>query len=177
MAALAAQARIGVGKEVSRYQGGLVGKLWIDKAKLLFLGEANFIRQQVSAAYYGQNQFVSYLGATVFPIRGLMPAVAYERFQENLAVKGTGRNSFLGQLNVFPYAHCELVFLFRYLIVGTPASPPRRWACCSCTTTCEATSCRKPCSRLSSRSRPPCRRLALGLQPRGAGHRRRTRRT
>ena len=45
---------------------------------------------------------------------------AYERFQENLAVKGTGRNAFLGQLNVFPYAHVELVFLFRYL-VGDPA--------------------------------------------------------
>ena len=92
---------------VSRYQGGLVGKLWIDQAKLLFLGEANFIRQQVSAAAYGQNQFVSYLGATVLPVRGIMPAIAYERFQENLSVTGTGRNSFLGQVNVFPWAHCE----------------------------------------------------------------------
>ena len=108
---------------MSRYQGGLVGKLWIEKAKLLFLGEADFIRQQVSAANYGQNQFVSYLGATVFPIQGIMLGGAYERFQENLAVKGTGRNSFLGQLNVFPYAHCELVFLFRYLIVGDTGQP------------------------------------------------------
>ena len=72
MAALAPQVRIGVGKEVSRYQGGLVGKLWVEQAKLLFLGEADFIRQQVSAANYGQNQFVSYLGATLFPIQGIM---------------------------------------------------------------------------------------------------------
>ena len=123
MAALAPQVRIGVGKEVSRYQGGLVGKLWVEKAKLLFLGEADFIRQQVSAANYGQNQFVSYLGATLFPIQGIMLGGAYERFQENLAVKGTGRNAFLGQLNVFPYAHTELVFLFRYLIVGDNGQP------------------------------------------------------
>ena len=116
MAALAPQVRIGVGKEVSRYQGGLVGKLWVEKAKLLFLGEADFIRQQVSAANYGQNQFVSFLGATLFPIQGIMLGAAYERFQENLAVKGTERNTFIGQLNVFPYAHVELVLLFRYLI-------------------------------------------------------------
>jgi hypothetical protein len=109
MAALAPQVRIGVGKEVSRYQGGLVGKLWVEKAKLLFLGEADFIRQQVSAANYGQNQFVSFLGATLFPIQGIMLGGAYERFQENLAVKGTERNTFIGQLNVFPYAHVELV--------------------------------------------------------------------
>ena len=123
MAALAAQARIGIGSAVSRYQGGLVGKLWIDQAKLLFLGEANFIRQQVSAVAYGQNQFVSYLGVTALPVRGLMPAIAYERFQENLSVAGTGRNSILGQVNVFPWAHCEVVLLFRYEMVGNASQP------------------------------------------------------
>ena len=123
MAALAAQARVGIGKDASRYQGGLVGKLWIDQAKLLFLGEADLIRQQVSAASYGQNQFVSYVGLTAFPVRGLMPSVAYERFQENLSVKGTGRNAIYGQINFFPYAHFEAVLLFRYQMVsGQPDS-------------------------------------------------------
>jgi hypothetical protein len=123
MAALAAQTRIGIGSEVSRYQGGLVGKLWIDAAKLLFLGEGDFIRQQVSSASYGQNQFVSYLGVTAFPVRGLMPAIAFERFQENLAVKGTGRNAILGQVNVFPYAHFEVVLLFRYQMYANDTQP------------------------------------------------------
>ena len=114
MSAIAVQTRIGIGPEMSRYQGGLVGKLWIDAAKLLFLGEGDFIRQQVSAASYGQNQWVSYLGVSAFPVRGLMPSVMFERFQENLAVKGTGRNAIIGQVNVFPYAHFEAVLLFRY---------------------------------------------------------------
>jgi hypothetical protein len=118
MAALAAQARVGVGKDASRYQGGLVGKLWVEPAKLLFLGEANFIRQQVTAASYGQNQFVSYVGANFFPVQGLMLSAAYERFQENLSVSGTGRNAINGQINFFPYAHCEIVFLVRYQMVG-----------------------------------------------------------
>ena len=73
MSALAAQARVGIGSEASRYQGGLVGKLWIEQAKMLFLGEADFIRPATSsAAASAQNQFVSYLGVTFFPIRGLM---------------------------------------------------------------------------------------------------------
>jgi hypothetical protein len=123
MSALALQARAGVGKEVSRYQGGLVGKLWIEPAKLLFLAETDFINQRVSAASYNQNQFVSYTGVNWFPIRGLMVAPFYERFQENLAVKGTGRNAFNFQINVFPYAHCEVILLGRYQTVGTQGQP------------------------------------------------------
>jgi hypothetical protein len=120
MAALAAQARVGIGKEASRYQGGLIGKLWVEPAKLLFLGEADFIRQQVTSVSpsFGQNQFVSYLGASFFPVQGLMLSAAYERFQENLAVKGTGRNAILGQINFFPYAHCEIVILYRHQLIG-----------------------------------------------------------
>jgi hypothetical protein len=112
-AALALQARVGIAPEESRYQGGAVGKLWIERAKLLLLGEADFIRQQLSAASAGQNQFVSYLGAT-YVIRGLMAGVAYERFQENLAVAGTARDAYDVQINLLPWAHFEVVILGRY---------------------------------------------------------------
>ena len=47
MAALALQTRIGVADEQSRYQGGAVAKVWYDPAKLMFLGEADVIRQQI----------------------------------------------------------------------------------------------------------------------------------
>jgi len=123
MAALAAQTRIGIGKDAARYQGGLVGKLWIEQAKLLFLGEADFIRQTVSAASYGQNQFVSYAGLSAFPVRGVMASLAYERFQENLSVSTTARNAYDLQVQVFPYAHCELVLLGRLVPVGQAGQP------------------------------------------------------
>jgi hypothetical protein len=121
--AVAVQARIGVGKEEARYQGGLIGKLWIEPAKLLFLGEADFISQQVSAASFSQNQFVSYAGMNVFPVRGVLAAVAFERFQENLSVSTTGRNAIDGQINLFPYAHTEMVLLARYQMVGQASQP------------------------------------------------------
>jgi len=123
MAALAAQARAGAGVEANRYQGGLIGKLWIEQAKLLFLGEADFIRQQVKALSYSQNQFVSYAGLNVFPVRGVMAAVAFERFQENLSINTTARNAYDAQINLFPYAHCEVVLFGRYTKVGSQGQP------------------------------------------------------
>jgi hypothetical protein len=114
MAAVALQARVGIASEASRYQGGVVGKLWIDRARLLFLGEADFIRQQVSGATaFGQNQLASYAGVTYF-LRGFMAGVAYERFQENLSVGGTGRNAVDAEVNLFPAAHFEIVLFGRY---------------------------------------------------------------
>jgi hypothetical protein len=123
MAALAAQARVGIGKEAKRYQGGMIGKLWIEPAKLLFLGEADLVHQIVDAANYSQNQFVSYAGVSWFPIRGVMVSPMYERFQENLGVAGTGRNAYDLQINLFPYAHVELVLFGRYQMVGQQGQP------------------------------------------------------
>jgi hypothetical protein len=114
MAAVGLQARVGVAGEEARYQAGAVGKLWIDKAKLLLLGEADFIYQRIAApASTSQNQLVSYVGAT-YVMRGLMAGVAYERFQENLSVSGTGRNAYDAEVNLFPWAHFEIVLLGRY---------------------------------------------------------------
>jgi hypothetical protein len=121
MAMLALQARVGVASEASRYTGGAVGKLWLEPAKLLFLGEADFTRQQVGAASAGENQFVSYLGATFFPVRGLMAGVAYERYQSDLSVAGTGLNAADVEVNFFPWAHCEVLAFGRYQFYGPTA--------------------------------------------------------
>ena len=124
MAMIALQARVGIGTEASRYTGGAVGKVWLEPAKLLFLGEADFTRQQVSAASAGENQFVSYLGATFFPVRGLMAGVAYERYQSDLSVAGTGLNAADVEVNFFPGAHFELLAFGRYQFFGPSANDP-----------------------------------------------------
>jgi hypothetical protein len=114
MAAVGLQARIGVATDEARYQGGGVGKLWLESVKLLFLGEADFIRQDLRQAHFGQSQFVSYAGVTAFPVRGLLASLSYERFQEDLSVKATGRNAIDVEVNFFPWAHFELEVLGRY---------------------------------------------------------------
>src|SRR6185369_4408572 len=50
MASLALQTRVGVATDSARYQGGAVGKLWVDKARLLFMGEADYIRKPMRLA-------------------------------------------------------------------------------------------------------------------------------
>jgi hypothetical protein len=119
--ALAAQMRLAFGSLESRFQGGVVAKAWAEKPKILFLGEADLIHQSFTGLGGTQNQFVSFLGAYLFPARGLMLGVAYERFQENLAVAGTGRNAFDFSLNFYPWAHFEVMLLGRYQMTGTGA--------------------------------------------------------
>jgi hypothetical protein len=93
---------------------------------VLFLGETDFIRQQLTGASAGQNQFVSYLGAT-YIIRGFMAGLAYERFQEDLAVARTGRNAYDVEVNLFPWAHFEVGLLGRYQrLTGFGTSDPSR---------------------------------------------------
>jgi hypothetical protein len=121
MAAIGAQARVGLGAEASRYMAGAVGKLWLEPAKLLFLAQADIVRHQVAAGG-GINQFVSYVGASVFPIRGVMAGIAYERFQEDLSLRRTGHNAYDLQASWFPLAHFELLLLGRYQTIGSGAS-------------------------------------------------------
>jgi len=92
-----------------------------DQPCLNGFSETDFVRQQVAAGSIGVNQFVSYLGGTVLPVRGLMIGLAYERFQENLSVNRTGHNAFDAQINFFPWAHIELVVIGRYQMNGWTA--------------------------------------------------------
>ena len=70
----------------------------------------------------GENQFVSYLGANYFPIRGVMTGLAYEFYQEDLSVKGTSHNAIDLEVNYFPWAHFELAADARWQLYGASAS-------------------------------------------------------
>ena len=126
MALVGLQARVGVATAATRYQGGAVGKLWFEPARVLLLGEADFVRQivNVGSGTFGENQFVSYLGATFFPTRGVMAGAAYERFQRDISVAGTGLNALDVEVNFFPWAHFELLALGRYQFFGPSANDP-----------------------------------------------------
>ena len=87
MAALAAQARVGIGSEASRYQGGLVGKLWIEPGQDAVPrrgglhppeGDRRDATARTSSCLPRRD--------SCLPMRGVMIGAAYERFQENLSV-------------------------------------------------------------------------------------------
>ena len=90
--------------------------------ELLVLGEADFIRSQivaVGAGLVGQNQFVSYLGATFFPTRGVDGGARLRALPRG-PVRGGHRAQRLStsRSNFFPWAHFELVGLARYQSLG-----------------------------------------------------------
>jgi hypothetical protein len=117
MAAVGLQARMALNTEQTLTQGGALGKVWIDGAKVLFMSELDLQHRAVigGVAY---NQLIGYFGVTFIPVKGLMAGLAAERYQEDLRVSKVGRNAVDLQINVFPWAHCELLMLGRYQITG-----------------------------------------------------------
>ncbi|HEY4183811.1 MAG TPA: hypothetical protein VGP07_02030 [Polyangia bacterium] len=116
-ASLALQTRVSINKEQTLIQGGTVGKLWLDRPRILFMGELDIQRRSTSGGN-GVNQLVAYVGPTFFPVKGLMTALAIERYQEDLRVAGTAHTAVDAQVNFFPWAHCEIVLLGRYQMNG-----------------------------------------------------------
>ena len=115
---LALQARVSKNNEQTLYQGGVVGKLWLDSARILFMGELDLQRRSTSGGN-GANQLVAYFGPTFFPVKGIMASLGLERYQEDLRVAGTAHSAVDVQLNYFPWAHCEVILLGRYQMNGT----------------------------------------------------------
>jgi hypothetical protein len=122
MTALGLQSRVTANDEQTFLQWGGIGKLWIEKAKLLFMGELDFGHHALKVGPGSPTQLVSYLGATVMPVTGLMIGVAHERYQEDLHISSTVRNAFDLQVNFLPYAHFELIALGRYQLIGSGSS-------------------------------------------------------
>lgn len=113
-----AQARGSVAEEDGRYTAGGIGKYWLSDWKLLAMAELDYVRQQFRVAEGGRNQLASYLGLFYTPLGGYMAGVAWERYDQDLAVKDVARDAFDLQLHWFPLAHIELLLYGRIQVLG-----------------------------------------------------------
>lgn len=118
-AAVGAQARVSVNSEQTLIQGGATGKAWVDQAKLLFMGEVDLQRRSFKTTGFGENQLVAFLNLTAFPVKGLMAGFSLERYQEDLALASSTHNAVDLEVNLFPWAHCEVILLGRYQWIGS----------------------------------------------------------
>jgi hypothetical protein len=91
------------------YHGGLLGKYWLEGAKLLFMAQADFGIKQIEDADYTNKEVLGYLGVSYFPIRGIMVTAAGETWVEDLATPGVARNAGSLEVQYFPWAHFELL--------------------------------------------------------------------
>lgn len=119
-AAWGAQVKVAVSSDDVTYLAGGVGKYWLEKAKLLVLGELNagFQTFDIDGAK-GRPQMAGYLGLTYFPIKGLMVGTALERYVSDVNIKGTERDSVNFTVQLFPYAHFELMLIGKLEFQGS----------------------------------------------------------
>jgi hypothetical protein len=117
IAALAGQAKLGVGPDAKRLVVGAVGKVYVERLKTLFFAEADFVRVMPDAA---QNrwQFVGACGLSLLPVRGVLATLIAERFQDDLQVRQAEWTAGTGLLSWFPYAHVEAQIMLRADVPG-----------------------------------------------------------
>ncbi len=112
LAALGLSARVGYYKDARRFQGGPFARAYIEKIKTQLMFEADVVNGK-GATGPAANQLAGYLGATVFPVKGLWLSVYGERLQTDIKVKGTATDALNGQINWFPYPHLEVALTGR----------------------------------------------------------------
>lgn len=117
MAAVGAQTRVTVNNEQRLIQGGAIGKVWLEGAKLLLMAEVDILNHAVINAG-GFNSLVALVGPTFLPTKGIMIGLFGERYQHDLRNARVARNAIDLQLNVFPWAHCEVLLFGRYQLTG-----------------------------------------------------------
>lgn len=126
-AAWAAQVKLGFSADDAVYMVGGVGKWWLENIKVLLLGEVDAGMQTFDIdGADARPQLTTYLGATYMPLQGLMLTGAVERYDEDLNIKGTSRNAATLMLQVFPYAHFEVLLLGKLETQGKTFSKPAR---------------------------------------------------
>jgi hypothetical protein len=122
--AVAGQARVGLGPESKRYTAGVVGKWFFEGPRLLLLGELDFTFQDFDASGSpSRGQLASYLGASYWPIDGLMLTLAQERFDEDLEISSTYRDAYGFHVQFFPRAHFEVQATTKVEVQGQYSDP------------------------------------------------------
>ena len=117
--ALAGQAKVRLGDVDRRYVLGGVGKHYLEGANTLLMAELDVALQQfdISGAP-SRAQLLGYLGATYFPIQGIMVSGVLEHYDPDLSIEDTQTIGFSAILQYFPRSHHELYLMAKTELVG-----------------------------------------------------------
>ncbi|MCG5052050.1 MAG: hypothetical protein KA712_03730 [Myxococcales bacterium] len=114
LASVAVQGRFASREGAQRGIGGVVLKGYIEPARLLVMGEGNYI-QNMPEGVDAVGQFAGLLGASWLPpLRGFLVTLWGERLQTDLATQNTALNALTGLVSWFPYPHFELQLVARH---------------------------------------------------------------
>ncbi|HVK85588.1 MAG TPA: hypothetical protein VM513_15820 [Kofleriaceae bacterium] len=116
--AVGASTRGGVTSEDVRVSAGAHGKLWFAPGKLLLQAQVDGVRQELRDVGGDRWQLVGYAGPVWIPMRGVYTGLAYQIFDEDVAVRAVTRQAADAWISVLPRAHVELVLSGRAQRLG-----------------------------------------------------------
>lgn len=120
------QTRVAVGEDDAKYWLGGVGKLWFEDKKTLILSQLDLGLQTFAADNVDPRmQLSAHVSATYFWRQGWMLGTALERYDADLLLKGTGRDSVNLTVQYFPRAHIELMLLGKLEFQGEDYASPK----------------------------------------------------
>jgi hypothetical protein len=111
-------ARVGVGRDDTRFEAGMHGKLWLKDAKLLVQTEVDAVRQTFDGGAGDRWQLAVYVGPVLVPMRGVYAGIGYQAFAEDLAIRAVTRHSGDAWISYYPRAHFEVMLSGRAQWVG-----------------------------------------------------------
>lgn len=119
---VAVQGRAGFSEEHARVLVGAWGKHYVESLNLLLSAELDAGHENFSdAASPSRLQWISYLGLSYLPTKGVMVTLSHERYDQDLEVKATARDAASLALQFFPWAKWELMFVGKAERHGTNA--------------------------------------------------------
>ena len=102
-----AQAKLNIDEYSTRATTGALAKFWLPSAKLLLLAELDGIGETFDKGD-SRMQVIGHVGASYFPVRGVMLGTTLEFHDTNVTIKDTEREAVNVSVQIFPRAHFEL---------------------------------------------------------------------
>jgi hypothetical protein len=117
-AVVGAQARAAVADPERTYLVGGIGKYYLESAKVLLMGELDLGMQDFAERGSSRPQLAGSLGATYWPVTGIMLGTSLERYDEDMSVADLARDAASLTIQYFPLAHWELMLIGKLEFVG-----------------------------------------------------------
>jgi hypothetical protein len=122
--ALAGNARVALTDDDRRVTLGAIGKYWMAKPKLMAIAELDLQRQSFVDAGGPRLQMLGFAQLTKMIMPGYMVGATIQRWDPDVTLRGSSRNAFQLDGQVFPYAHVELHLLTRIETTGGETADP-----------------------------------------------------
>ncbi len=103
---------------------GAIGKYWMPGPKLMAIAELDVQRQSFVDAGGPRLQMLGFAQLTKLILPGYMIGATIQRWDPDVTLRGSSRNAFQLDGQVFPYAHVELHLLTRIETTGRDATAP-----------------------------------------------------